>query len=111
MPRYRKTKKFSNSGEYYAYLRRKRNLKKVIHYETPTLYNPSVVDRALIVTNTHIWKYGDRYYKLSHQYYGNPKYWWIIAWYNGAPTEANLATGDLIEIPVDLESALKVLGV
>ena len=111
MPRYRKTKRFSNSGEYYEYLRRKRNIKRVIHYETPVLKNPSIAERAAIVSNTHVWKYGDRYYKLAHQYYGNPSYWWVIAWYNGAPTEAHLATGDLIEIPVDIESVMRVLEV
>tara|TARA_R100000008_G_scaffold19975_3_gene10320 strand:+ start:3679 stop:4014 length:336 start_codon:yes stop_codon:yes gene_type:complete len=110
MPRYRRTKKFSNSEKYYKYLRRKRNIKKVIHYETPILKNPSVIERATIVTDTYIWKYGDRYYNLATKYYGSPKYWWIIAWYNGAPTEADVDPGDLIEIPINLEKTLSLLG-
>ena len=110
MPRYRRTKKFSNSSEYYEYLRKNRNVKRVIHYETPILNNPTVIDRAILTTDTHIWKYGDRYYNLATKYYGNPKYWWVIAWYNGAPTEADLDAGDMIEIPTDLEKTLVLLG-
>jgi len=111
MSRYSKTQKFANSSEYYEYLRKKRNLKKVVHYETPILYNPTIADRVYMATDTHVWKYGDRYYKLSAKYYGSPIYWWVIAWYNGRPTEADLRTGDLLEVPVNLESALRTLGV
>ena len=110
MPRYRRTKKFSNSDEYYEYLRKNRNIKNVIHYETPILNNPTVIDRAILTTDTHIWKYGDRYYNLATKYYGSPKYWWVIAWYNGVPTAADLDPGDMIEIPPDLEKTLSLLG-
>ena len=52
----------------------------------------------------HIWKTGDRYYKLAAKYYGEPTYWWVIALYNKAPTEAHLQLGDVIDIPVPLET-------
>jgi len=48
---------------------------------------------------------------MANQYYGDVRFWWIIAWYNGAPTEANLKVGDAIEIPLNIEDALRVLGV
>jgi hypothetical protein len=34
----------------------------------------------------------------------------VIAWYNGYPTEADIKKGALIDIPVNLEDALRVLG-
>jgi len=75
------------------------------------MYHPSVLDRAAIETTEHIWKTGDLFYKLAHRFYGNSSYWWIIAWYNGAPTEADLAPGDLLTVPMDLNTALSILGV
>ena len=95
----------------YEYLRKNRNIKNVIHYETPILNNPTVIDRAILTTDTHIWKYGDRYYNLATKYYGSPKYWWVIAWYNGVSTEAQVANGKVLYIPLNLEDALNILGV
>jgi nucleoid-associated protein YgaU len=111
MSRYNKTKVLNNSSEYYRYLRQKRNnVKNIQHYETPILYHPGVIERSLIEATEHIWKSSDRFFKLAHKYYGDSTYWWVIAWYNGAPTEADLAPGDLITIPVDLRQALTILG-
>jgi len=79
-------------------------------YETVMLKYPTVSERAKLITNTHIWKYGDRYYKLAHQYYGDSTLWWIIAWYNAKPTEVDISIGDVIRIPLNVEKALRVLG-
>lgn len=111
MGRYKGTRRFANSHEYYEYLRDKRKLRVVSHYSTPLLRNPTVEDRASIVSDTHIWTLGDRYYKLAHKYYGDSSFWWVIAWYNAVPIEADLSYGDLIEIPVNIAAALEVLGV
>ena len=111
MPRYRKTKIFSNDEEYYNYLREKRGIKRVVHFSTPVLRNPTVADRTRLLTTSHIWSYGDRFYNLAYKYYGDVKYWWIIAWYNGVPTEADIQNGDLIDIPINLNDTLSVLGV
>ena len=73
------------------------------------MYNPDVEDRVSVTTDTHIWSYGDRYYKLADKYYGDSKYWWVIAWYNGYPTEATIEIGNVIEIPVNLEDALEIM--
>jgi len=111
MPRYKKTSIVSNDTDYYEFLRKKRNIKRVIQYETPVLRNPTAIDRALLVTTVHIWKYGDRYYNLSSRYYGNVRYWWIIAWYNGYPTEAHVKPGDVLDIPINIENILRTFGV
>ena len=111
MNRYTNTTIFENDEEYYEYLRRKRGIKNATHYATPVLKNPSVLNRIGVPADQHIWKYGDRFYNLSYQYYGDSKYWWVIAWYNGMPTEAHLQIGDLIQIPLKLEDAYVALGV
>ena len=111
MSRYKGIKRFRNSEEYYKYLRSKRNIKTVNHYATPILKNPTVGERTSLAVDTHIWSLGDRYYKLAHKYYGDSSFWWVIAWYNAVPVEADLSFGDLIEIPVNLSSALEILGV
>tara|TARA_B100000282_G_C31444956_1_gene359722 strand:- start:26 stop:367 length:342 start_codon:yes stop_codon:yes gene_type:complete len=110
MARYSSTKKFRNNLEYYDYLRHKRKLKIANHYATPVLKHPTVEERTRIITDSHIWTLGDRYYKLAHKYYGDSGYWWVIAWYNAVPVEADLLTGDMIEIPINLSSVLDVLN-
>ena len=88
--RYSKTKIFDNSEEYYQYLTKKRSIKSVTHYETPTLRNPTISERSSLVTQRHIWKLGDRLYNLSHKYYGDVNYCWVIAWYNGVGLESDI---------------------
>ena len=111
MARYTKYRVLNNASDYYAPLRESRGIRNLRHYETPRLHNPTVAQRKTLKTSTYIWKYSDRYYKLANTYYGDVRFWWVIAWYNSAPTEANLVPGDAIEIPINLEKALKVLGV
>ena len=109
--RYTKTQKLSNNSEYYSFLRKKRHVRNIVQYATPKLYNPSPSARASLVVDTHIWKYGDRFYNLASQYYGDVRYWWVIAWYNAYPTEAHLKPGMVIQIPVNLQATLEILGV
>ena len=69
MARYSKYRIFNNSSEYYSFLRKKRhNVKNIRQYETPLMYHPTVSERASLITSTHIWKYGDRYYQLADQH-------------------------------------------
>ena len=55
-----------------------------------------------------VYKLGDRLYKFAHKYYGNPEYWWIIAWYNNKPTDSHFRIGDTVYIPKDLQVALRI---
>ena len=109
--RYLKVKKFYNDDEYFKYLVEKRPIKIPTHYETPIMKNPTIADRVRMVTQPHIWSYGDRLSNLSHKFYGDVRYWWVIAWYNGVGLESQLNNGDLIEIPINLQDTLQVLGV
>ena len=111
MGRYAGTQKFSNDLDYYEYLRKNRGLKRARHYATPRLKHPTVFERSQIAADSHIWRLGDRYYKLADQYYGDSEFWWVIAWYNAIPIEADIKTGDMIQIPVNLSAVLSVLDV
>jgi hypothetical protein len=102
---------FRNDDEHYKSFFKKRNVSLIRHYETPRLYAPSSDQVNSITVVQHIWTVGDRYYKLAADYYKNPKYWWLIAWYNQTPTEAHLKLGDLVYIPMPLERALSTYGV
>ena len=109
MARYDDTPIVKNDSEYYEPLRKGRNEKQIRQYVTPVLNNPGPAARATLKKDVHLWKYGDRLYKLAHQYYGDVNFWWVIAWYNGYPTEAHIAVGSRLSIPLDLSAALKVL--
>jgi len=100
-----------NDSEFYKELYKRRGLKRIAHYETPIFRHPTISQRASITSVGYIWAYGDRFYKLANQYYGDVRFWWVIAWWNGYPTEANVQTGDFLDIPLDINAALDALGV
>jgi nucleoid-associated protein YgaU len=108
--RTRRETPISNESEYYSPLRSKRDVKKISHFKTPVLRNPDISDRGRIATTQHVWKYGDRFYKLASQYYGDSEYWWVIPWYNGIAAEAQINTGYILFIPLNLSEALNALG-
>jgi nucleoid-associated protein YgaU len=83
--------------------------KRIKQYSTPINVRLSAAERRTITEISHIWKTGDRYYKLAERYYGRPQYWWAIALYNNKPTEGHLRLGDTIQVPVPLEKYLRYL--
>ena len=110
MSRYVNDKIFNNSLEFYSFLRKERgDLRNIVQYATPTLRTPTKQDRRSIRSTAHMWAYGDRFYKLADQYYNNVDYWWVIAWWNGYPTESDVPKGGVIYIPLDLEMALRAM--
>ena len=112
MSRYKNFRVLNNSNEYYRKLRQKRNnTKNIVQYETPILRHPTIAERASLATTQHIWVLGDRYYKLANKFYNDPTLWWIIAWYNARPTEADILPGDLILIPLSVEDVLDNFGI
>jgi len=104
--RYDDRKIFKNNNEVYERLLDERELKFIRHWGTPVLGAPTVKQIGELNSIQHTWKTGDRYYKLAAQYYSSPQYWWVIAQYNRKPTESHVALGDLIYIPLPLETVL-----
>jgi hypothetical protein len=113
--RYQKTSIVSNRSKYYEPLRRGRRppypYGNLVQFATPRLRHPTPLEKGSIPTSKHVWKYGDRFYKLAFQFYNNSAYWWVIAWFNQLPTESHVKEGMVIYIPIQLEDGLSVLGV
>ncbi len=105
--RYKKTDKFSNTSEEYNEVFEDRGVNGIVQYEIRQIRRLSPAQRRRISVAKHIWKSGDKYYKLAHQYYGDPTYWWVIAQFNFAPTEAHLYEGAVLSIPLSLEEILR----
>tara|TARA_R100000963_G_C4630259_1_gene95536 strand:+ start:280 stop:618 length:339 start_codon:yes stop_codon:yes gene_type:complete len=99
----------TNDMEEYSKVFEQRGVKLIRHYNTGKLKYPTPKDIAQLQRVQHIWKVGDRFYKLAAQYYGIPTYWWVIAHYNKKPTEGDLSPGDVIYIPLPLPKILSYI--
>ena len=64
------------------------------------------INKRRIVTESHTWSMGDRFYKLSYKYYNTYEYWWVIALYNNKPTEASCEYGDVLQIPLNISEVI-----
>ena len=100
---------FRNAHRKYSELLARKKISLITQWTTP-VNNPISRDSS-ITEIEHIWKTGDRYYKLAHAHYGDSTKWWVIAWYNRKPTESDVSLGDVIYIPHPLDKVLSYLGV
>jgi len=89
----------------------KKNLKGFRQYDSPRYNEVTEEAKENIRSRIHIWKMGDRLYKLAAEFYGDPTYWWVIALFNGTPTESHVKPGDEILIPLDYEAVIRLYGV
>jgi len=105
--RYDKTKTFINRDETYREVFEDRGVNDISQYRMRRIRSLTMAQKRTIITTSHVWKSGDKYYKLAHKYYGDPTYWWVIAQFNFAPTEAHLYEGRVLKIPISLEEILR----
>jgi len=109
--RYKNQKVFFNDNESYKrYLEKTRGLSQIKQFDTPVFRNPSVDEISNFKAISHVWTTGDRYFKLATEYYNDPTMWWVIAFYNQKPTEFHLRLGDIVYIPIPLETVLFYIG-
>ena len=87
----------------YRSLLASRGVKFIKQYKTPNMHFPTDKEMGKLREVDHTWKTGDRFFKLAYTFYNDPTLWWIVAWYNQAPTESHLATGQVIQIPLPLD--------
>tara|TARA_R100000152_G_C6628339_1_gene76753 strand:+ start:30 stop:374 length:345 start_codon:yes stop_codon:yes gene_type:complete len=103
-----------NFDRHYSHLKNtdpvKQDLTPIDHYTTAELKYPSPEQVQNLRVEVEIWKVGDRLFKYADKYYGSPKNWWVIAWYNGKPTEADFKLGDRVFIPTPLADILDYFG-
>jgi len=109
--RYDNREIFQNNNETYDEILEERNVPFIRQYGTPQMSRPTAAQISSFSLINHIWVVGDRYYKLAIKYYGDAQYWWVIALYNGKPTEASIRVGDMITIPLPLERVLRSVRV
>jgi nucleoid-associated protein YgaU len=108
--RYSTTPIGTNAATIYSELFKERNVDFIRQYFTPIMKHLSADELNDINSISHIWKLGDRYYKLAHDYYKDSNLWWVIAWFNRAPTESHLSVGDIVLIPTPLDTWLDRTG-
>ena len=109
--RYDNVDKFVNSSTVYRNIFKDKGVQHIQQYGTRALKYPTKRQIQQLQVIAHAWKYGDRYYNLAHKYYGQPKMWWVIAFFNQRPTESLLRYGDIIYIPNPIERVLSFYGV
>ena len=97
----------NNAPQYKKQLDR-RGVKFIRQFRTANVSYPTAAERASLNSSSVVWKVGSRFYKLADEYYGDPTYWWLIAWFNRKPTEAHVPVGSVIEIPLPFESVMSL---
>ena len=114
LSRYNKRQIIINTNEEYLVsdIFKKRGLNNgTPQFDTPDLSEQDSAVESQIVAVDVVWNVGSKYYNLAKEYYGDEEYWWVIAWYNLTPFEADNSPGDIISIPTPLEAALSKYGV
>ena len=106
MPRHGTESTIENDEELYEEFFEARGVNKILHYKTPVWPPLTAGVRTKLAPIRHNWTLGDSYWKLANRYYGDPKLWWAIAWYNEKPTEAHIKLGQLILVPIPIEKVV-----
>tara|TARA_Y100000034_G_scaffold44223_1_gene54173 strand:- start:553 stop:891 length:339 start_codon:yes stop_codon:yes gene_type:complete len=99
-----------NNEELYEELFDARGVRYIAQYLTPSMRYPTPEEMSKLKIFGHIWKQGDRFYKVANKYYGDPKMWWIISWFNKKPLESDIKLGDKINIPMPMEEVLRIFN-
>tara|TARA_B100001123_G_C14864889_1_gene849540 strand:- start:255 stop:584 length:330 start_codon:yes stop_codon:yes gene_type:complete len=97
MPKYGRRKSFMNNYDLYSSLLEPRGVEGISQYDTFT-FSKKIIKSSYAVRE-HVWSKGDRLYKIAHKYYGDDEFWWIIALWNGKPTDADYVYGATVYIP------------
>ena len=105
--RYTTTPIFLNKDQGYkdAFFKQ-RDIKETFQLDLPRLSFPNPAQINNLTTFTEVWKSTDKLYNISQKHYGDPSYWWVIAWYNEKSSEAEFKMGDIYYIPLPLSDVL-----
>lgn len=100
----------TNSLDVYKSKLKDRGVKKIRHFNLAKMEYPNSQQINSLDLVDHVWSLNDRYYKLANEYYSDSQLWWLIAWFNQKPTEADVEIGDVLQIPFPVERALRYMG-
>lgn len=106
MGRYDNLKVLKNSSEIYESFFVDRMVNFINQYGSQDLNYPSQKQVNQLKFIEHVWAQHDRYWRLSEKHYGDPNYWWVIAFFNQKPTESDVVIGETIIVPLPLERIL-----
>ena len=109
MARFTNRRKAINDNELYENILEERGVKEIVQFTTPELVYPTEGEKNRLNIVKHVWRQGDKFWRLATKFYGDPNLWYIIAQFNKAPTEGHLMPGDIIEIPTNLNVILGAL--
>ena len=106
--RYNNTPIFLNDDPNYKNVFfRNRDMQETYQYSLLNLRYPSLDAMGNLTNVGLVWGATDKLYNISNQYYGEPNYWWIIAWYNKKGSEAEFEVGEIYYVPLPLEDLLE----
>jgi len=94
----------------YDYLFENRDVRVVYTIAMKQMNEMTDADRASISTRRYTWRTSDRYWQVAERFYGDPRMWFVIAYYNKAPTEFHLSNGQDILVPSNPRIILEKLG-
>lgn len=105
--------RYSNSSrrttnEFLSSLLKTRGDKQIVFKTIPNMGTVKESDYNSLTIKYHIWKQGDKLYKVANNYYGDSSLWWLIAWFNKKPMDALFSLGDTVEIPFPIQNALSI---
>ena len=109
MNRYSKISLLINNNELYKNFFQDRYVKQINQYATIEYKYPSEEQLNSLEFDNYIWKIGDKYWKLAQKYYNDPTYWWVIGFINKKPIDSDVQVGDVIYVPLDIESVITIL--
>lgn len=109
--RYDNADTFVNNNRIYKNIFKDRGVNQITQFGTRNLNFPTIEQLTELNIIAHTWTYGDRYFRLAHENYGDPRLWWVIAFFNQNPTESTLTFGSIVYIPHPIERILNIYGV
>lgn len=107
MSRYFNRVIIKTNDDLYTDVLERRDVRHISLHALGRIGYPSVQEAESLQKQPHIWTMGDRLSKLAERYYNDPRLWWVIAWFNKKPTDAHFHYGDLVYIPMPLETAVR----
>ena len=77
---------------------------------TAILADPGqLIDDPSLEEEVTVWRPSSKLWRISEQYYGSGRFYWIIGLYNDKPTDAHWEVGDPVYIPMPLPIVRQLL--
>ena len=95
----------TNTDESYNDFFKSKKVKSIEHLTTKRYDDIEKISTMLQVT-THVCKANDKLTTIANNYYGNPRYWYLVALSNKLPNDFFLEDGKEINIYFPLEKVI-----